>query len=348
MANARKLPSGAWQTRATRVINGQKITKSFTVHPKECRGDSRKAKARSELLAREWMIETSNNEIYGVTVGSAMEKYVTDRRDILSPSTITNYCRLIPLFNSIRDIYISDIKNAEIQALVNEWGHSVSSKTIRNRISFLLSALDYSECDRKFKIRYPQNNPRKITAPDVEEVKRMLEGAPDDFRPVLYLAAFGAMRRGEISALKQKDVSRIANTIHVHADMVLDGNKYVYKPFTKTGQSGVIQLPKFIIDSLPVRRNPESYVFKMNPNMIGHRFDKLKKALDLNFNFHALRHFAASFRSDLKIPQKYIEEAGRWKTGSTVLSRVYDNGLASSRRKYNQIVDDFIEREFRA
>lgn len=348
MANARKLPSGAYQTRITRVINGQKITKSFTVHPRECRGDSKKAKARSELLAREWAIQSDDLKTYGLTVGAALEKYIEDRRGILSPSTITNYCRLIPFFNPIRHIYTSDIKNAEIQALVNEWGHIVSSKTIRNRISFLLSALDYAECDRKFKIRYPQNTSRKITAPDVEEVKWMLEGAPDDFRPVLYLAAFGAMRRGEISALKQKDVSRMANTIHVHADFVLDGNKYVYKPFTKTGESGVIQLPHFIIESLPVNPDPEAYVFDMNPNVIGHRFDKLKKELGLDFNFHALRHFAASFRSDLKIPTKYIEEAGRWRSGSTVLSRVYDNGLASSRKKYNQIVDEYIEKEFRA
>lgn len=348
MPNARKLDSGSWQTRATKTINGKKVTKSFTVSPKQTKGDSKKAKAQSELLARKWMISADNAQIYGITVGAALEKYIEDRRGILSPSTITNYCRLISLFDSLSNIYASDLKNIEIQALINKWGYSVSAKTIRNRISFLLSALDYAECDKKFRLRYPPSTAKKITAPDVADVKRMLEGAPDDFRPVLYLAAFGALRRGEISALKQKDVSRIANTIHIHADMVLDGNKYVYKPFTKTGASGVIQLPKFIIDSLPCSEDPEAFVFDMNPNVIGHRFDKLKNQLHLGFNFHSLRHFAASFRSDLKIPTKYIEEVGRWRTGSTVLQRVYDNTLTSSRKKYNQIVDEYIEEKFKA
>lgn len=36
----------------------------------------------------------------------------------------------------------------------------------------------------------------------------------------------------------------------------------------------------------------------------------------------------------------------RWKNGSSVLQRVYDNGLESNRRKYNDVVNDFIESEF--
>ena len=347
MANARKLPSGAWQTRATKVINGEKVTKSFTVNPKQCKGDSRKAKAQSELLAREWVLETEAQQIYGVTVKTALIQYIHDREKVLSPSTITNYRRFLPLFAPLEDIYISDLKTAQIQALINEWAYSVKTKTIQNRISFLLSALDYMECDKKFRLRYPQKTSKVITAPDISEVKRLLDNAPEDFLPVLYLAAFGAMRRSEISALKQKDISRVTNTIKVHAGIVLDGKFYVFKAYTKTGASGVIHLPKFVIDSLPFSEDQDAFVFNMNPNVISHRFDKLKKQIDFPYNFHSLRHFAASFRSDLQIPRKYIEEVGRWKNNSSVLQRVYDNGLETNRRKYNQIVNDFIESEFK-
>lgn len=346
MAKARRLPSGAWQTRATKVINGRKITKSFTVNPKQCRGDSRKAKAQSELLARKWVIETEELLTFGVTVGVALDNYVEDRAKVLSPSTIVNYRRLIPLFSPLANIYVADLKTPEIQALINEWAVSIKTKTIQNRISFLLSALDYAECDKKFRLRYPQNNSKEITAPDIDDIKYLLDNAPEDFRPVLYLAAFGTLRRGEISALKEKDIIRDMCLIQVHADMVLSDNGYVYKPFTKTGATGTIQLPRFIIDSIPKVSDPESFVFDMNPNVISHRFDKLKKEIGFKYNFHSLRHFAASFRSDLNIPRKYIEEAGRWKNGSTVLSRVYDNSLESNRRKYAQIVNEYIEENF--
>ena len=69
MAQARKLPSGAYQTRVTKVINGKKITKSFTVHPKQCKGDSRKAKDQSEMLARQWRLSAEDSETYSSTVG---------------------------------------------------------------------------------------------------------------------------------------------------------------------------------------------------------------------------------------------------------------------------------------
>lgn len=346
MATARKLPSGSWQTRVTRLVNGQKITKSFTVSPDECHGDSRKAKARSEMLARQWQISVDTSRVYGLTVGAALEKYINDRAKVLSPSTIINYRRLIPCFEPLADIFINDLRKSQIQALINDWSISITTKTIQNRISFLLSALDYSECEKRFKLRYPQNNSKKVTAPDIEDVKMLIDNAPDDFKPILYLAAFGTLRRGEISALKQKDISRDMNTIYVHADMVLSENGYVYKPFTKTGAEGVIQLPKFVIESLPFNDDPESYVFDLNPNMISHRYDVIRKRLKLNYNFHSLRHFAASFRSDLNVPRKYIEEVGRWGKGSSVLDRVYDNTLTSNRKKYTQIVNRYIEEEF--
>ena len=46
MANARKLPSGAWRTQAKKKINGKIVRKSFTVHPDQTKGNSKKAKIR--------------------------------------------------------------------------------------------------------------------------------------------------------------------------------------------------------------------------------------------------------------------------------------------------------------
>lgn len=347
MATAKLLPSGAYRTQVKKTINGKVVCKSFTVHPKDCKGNARKAKDQSEMLARQWRLSAEDSEVYGIKVRDALEQYIQDRSKVLSPSTITNYKRLVPLFESVMDICVDEIKTADIQALVNAWSISVRAKTCRNRISFLLSALDYVECDKKFRIRYPNSPSKEIKAPDTEDVKMLLDNASEELKPILYLAAFGALRRGEIAALKQKDISRDMCTVHVHADMVLDGNKWTYKPFPKNALAGVVQLPKFIIDLLPCAPDPEAYVFDMNPNMISHRYDILKKHLGFPFNFHSLRHFAASFRSDLGIPRKYIEEVGRWESGSVVLERVYDNTLTSTRKKYTQIANRYIEENFK-
>lgn len=346
MANARKLPSGAYQTRVTKSINGKKVTKAFTVSPKECKGDSRKAKALSEMMAREWQISAENTLIYGQTVKTALENYINDRSKVLSPSTLTNYKRILPYFEPLFDIYVDDIKSSDIQPLINEWGLTLRTKTIINRISFLLSALDYADCDKKFKLRYPKNESKKVLAPDLEDVKMMIDAAGDDFKPVIYLAAFYGLRRGEIAALKEKDLSRDMCLLNVHADIVLDDNKWIYKPFPKNALSGTLKLSKTVVGLLPLADDPEAFVFNINPNIITHRFDKLKKKLGFDFSFHSLRHFAASFRSDLGIPRKYIEEVGRWESGSSVLDRVYDNTLDSSRKKYTQMANTYIEDNF--
>lgn len=342
MANAKKLPSGAWRTQASKVINGKKVRKSFTVHPNETNGDSRKAKALSEMQAREWQFDAEDVETYGITIKQAMENYISDRSKVLSPSTITNYRRFLPYFESLWDVSITDIKTPQIQQIINEWSVSVKRKTIQNRISFLLSVLDYCDCDKKFKLRYPQNTSKAIKSPDLEDVQMLIDNADEDFKPILYLAAFGGLRRGEICALKQEDISRDMCTVFVHADIVLEGHKWVYKPFPKNAQNGTIQLPKFVIDALP---STDDYIFDMNPNMLSHKYDKLKNRLGLQFNFHSLRHFAASFRSDLGIPSKYIEEVGRWKN-SKVLKKVYDNTLNSSRKKYTQMSNKYLEENF--
>lgn len=342
MASAKKLPSGAWRTQASKVINGKKVRKSFTVHPKETKGDSRKAKALSEMQAREWQFASEDVTTYGITIKQAMENYINDRSKVLSPSTLTDYKRYLPYFESLWDISITDIKTPQIQQIINEWSISVKRKTIQNRISFLLSVLDYAECDKKFKLRYPQSTSKVVKSPDLEDVQMLIDNADEDFKPVLYLAAFGGMRRGEIVALKQEDISRDMCTIFVHADIVREDNKWVYKPFPKNAQNGTIQLPKFIIESLPLT---DGYVFDMNPGMLSHRYDKLRKLTGIDYNFHSLRHFAASFRTDIGIPSKYIEEGLRWKN-SKVLKQIYDNPLASSRKKYTHITNKFIEENF--
>lgn len=348
MASATKLPSGAYRCRPTAMINGKKITKSFTVHPRETGGNSKKAKAKAEALAREWQISHEYHEMLGDTVETALRLYIDDRSAVLSPSSILNYETMIPSFESIKDIYVQDIDTPTIQRLVNDMAMDVSPKTIKNRIGLLLSALDYVGSDKKFKIRYPQRAKKDPLTPDVDEVLRILRECDQDLKPIICLAAFGTLRRGEIAALKQKDISRDMCLVSIHADIVIDKNyKWIYKDIPKTsGSIRSVTLPRSIIDLLPMSDDPEAFLFDITPETISRRFKKLRDQLGLKCTFHSLRHFAASFRSDIGIPKKYIEEAGGWEAGSKILSNTYDNTLKSSKVKYIGITNKYIDDTF--
>ena len=90
----------------------------------------------------------------------------------------------------------------------------------------------YEELFRELKLRYPQDTSKKVGTPDIEDVQMFIRNANDDMKPIIYLAAFGSLRRGEIGGLREMDISRDMNTVSVNGDMVLDANNnWIYKPF---------------------------------------------------------------------------------------------------------------------
>ena len=346
MASAQKLASGAWRTRARKVINGKMVTKSFTVSPSECRGDWKKAKTLSESRAREWVLSARDDE-NNYTVGKAIDNYIKDREAVLSPSSITSYQQYVQYFEKIKDICIEDLDSGMIQELINDMSVSVGAKTIKSRIGFLFSVLNYAECDKKFRIRYPQRIPKAQNTPDHNEIRMLLTNADEIIALPIALAAFGTLRRGEIAALKAKDVSKDLCTIYVRGNMVRKGNTFVYKSVPKTSDSyRSVRLPKIIIERISLPEDPEAFIFDLSPTAITRRFERLRDSLGLKCTFHDLRHFAASWRSDIGIPRKYIEEAGGWSKDSGVLADVYDNALASTRTKYVTIANKYIEDHF--
>ena len=351
MADAKRLPSGSWRCRAKKVIDGQTITKSFTVSPDEFGGDprtaSKRAKDKAELMAREWRLSQIKAERESPIVSHAMQKYIDDRVGVLSPVTVKTYLAYIPYFDSIKDMYVADVDTPTVQRLTSDMALTVAPKTVKSRIGFLLSVLDYAGNDRRFKITYPQTIKRDSTTPDIDDVYKLIDAADSTLKPVICLAAFGTLRRGEIAALKQGDISRDMSIISVRADMVLDkDNHFIYKPPKTKGSIRSVRLPKEVIRLLPESDNPEDFVFSLSPTAITRRFEKLRDRLGLHHvRFHDLRHFAASFRSDIGIPRKIIELDGGWESDSKILS-VYDNELESSRRKYSQMVNEFINDKF--
>ena len=130
--------------------------------------------------------------------------------------------------------------------------------------------------------------------------------------------------------------------------VITPAGSYEYKELPKTSDSiWTVYLPKKIIDLLPISEDPEEYLFKMNPTNLWKRYDRLRKRCGVEAGLHDLRHFAASFRSDLNIPAKYIEEVGGWAKDSHVMTNIYDNALTSTRKKYIQITNRYIEDTFK-
>ncbi len=348
MANATKLQSGAYRCRPTAVINGKKVTKSFTVHPRETGGNVKKAKAKAEALAREWQISLEQEKTFSVTVGRAMTEYIEDRSAVLSPSTLSGYIQMTRSLEPIRDMYAQDVDTQTVQRLINDMALSLSTKTIINRIAFLLAVLDYAGNDRKYKLRYPQKGQKEVNTPDHDEVDLILRSSPAALRIPICLAAFCGMRRSEICALRQKDILRDMKKIYIHAAMVRSPEGgYVYRDQNKTQKSTrTIPVPSALLDLIPESEDPEEYISPIrNPNKITKKFVILRDSLGLSCSFHDLRHYATSFRADLGIDEKYIREELGWTAASAVYS-VYNNSLRSQAKIFADMTDKFVGDRF--
>jgi integrase len=348
MASAKKLPSGAWRTRATKIIDGKQVRKSFTVHPDECAGDWRQAKAKSESMAQNWIFDRQEEQQH-ISVEKAIQMHIETHSAVWSPSTLHDYIKFPKYFDAIKHFDSMEIDSKIIQQLINQWTFDgLSKKTIANRINFLRNALELVGNDKNFKIKYPKYVQPELLPPEHSEFKRLLDAANAEDKLIIILAGLYTLRRGEIAGLCGEDILWDMNSIYVHTDRVInEHNKWVRKEMPKTAQSvRRIELAPEVMAMIP-HVGPKEYLIKVTPYTISKRFRKLRAKVCVDCRFHDLRKYAASIRSEI-MPNKYVEADGGWRPDSKVLKTIYDKPFKETRKEYSKkintkIVEDYGE-----
>jgi len=322
--NPKKTKSGKYHVSAyLGTVNGKKIFKSIT------------ADTRRECImkATEYI---NNHPVDGsdLTVKQAVEMYIQSRENILSPSTIREYVRILnndlkPLYN----IRIDSLDNYTLQTFVNNM--HLSPKTITNRYRFLISALSM-HTDRRFRVTLPQPKEPARTVATEEDIKALLSSAKPELRKAILLGSC-SLRRGEICALKYSDIQ--SDGVFVHADIVQDrdGN-WIYKDHAKTPQSTRrVNISPKIISELGTG---EGFVVDIpNPNALTQSFTALRDQLGINISLHSLRRFYASISHALGIPDKYIQKQGGWSTPD-VMRKSYQQTLNNQEQEFSSIIAD--------
>lgn len=312
---AEKLPSGNYRCRARKTINGKLVTKSFTSHSKK----------EAEFLASEWAIK-KHEDIVFPTLEKAIDDFMSNRSDVLSPSTLRSYEYIAKAYKEkMGRCIIEDIKSEMLQAYINELSMTKSPKTVKNFSSFILSVLSTVCPEKRFNVTLPKRTPKKYAIPCDNDLKRLLDESSGDLHLAILLGAVGGLRRGEICALKQEDILRDLRAIYIHADMVrTSSGLWIYKPTPKTASSvRKVDLPREIIDQIP-EGDPDEYIFHITPGALTDQFCRLRDRLGLKCRFHDLRHYCVSYLHSIGVPDQYIQERGGWSTDNT-LKAVYRN-----------------------
>jgi integrase len=326
---AKRLPSGSYRVRLyIGVVNGKKKYVSITAETKK----------DAEYAAANYQPEGPKKDI--ITVKDAIERYIDSKDHILSPSTIREYRKMLRIrYDKLLTMPIESITTEVIQNSVNEACLTLSSKSIKNAYSLLLSSLKMFLPDKMYRLNYPKAVKKEEYIPTDDDVKKLLDQVQGTRAEApIILAACASLRRSEIAALEPTDITDLG--VSVTKAMVQDDKKqWVIKGTkTKAGTRFVPLAPEMI-------KIVRQWIPTVNPNVIYQDFSRALDVCDLpHFRFHALRHYYASTCHALGVPDKYIMANGGWES-EQVLHGVYEHAMDQWQKQNNdKIVNYFSEK----
>lgn len=327
MVKITRLPSGSYRARVH--LGGGKYKSITGKDKKEVQLKAAQLEAEIESQSSE-----GDNPYINMTIAEAISGYINSRTNVTSPKTIREYIQMSNSnYSSVANIKLFDVKEQQIQTLVNTFSASHSPKTTRNMYSLLHSAIQMYRPDCILHIKLPQKEKASINIPTENEITALLNYARDtDFELPLMLGAIGGMRMSEIIGLKWTAVDIESRMITVETAMVLDSdNKPVLKkPKSNAGFRKIKMLPQ-VADAFSRHKNDGEFVVPLSANTIKKRYEKALTATGCqHYTFHELRHYAASVMIMLGIPVKYIADYLGHETEDMV-NRVYGHIMADKK-----------------
>lgn len=369
MAKAKKLPSGSWRVQVfdhfepiinpdgTPVIkNGKPVLKriyqSFTDDDPSAQG-----RRRVELAAAQFKAEKQSSKKKktarntDMTLKEAANKYIDLCKALKrSPATIEDYnCVVRNGFPGLWDKMLKDINEEILQEAVSKEanrptnskkGKTISAKRLLNEWGLVTAVLHKYTDIKTDGIQLPTPDKRMTELLDARTVMDMVKGTDIEL-PVL-LAMWLSFSASEIRGLtKSKSINGEYITIR-ETVITVRGESIRKDPAKNNTRKRRHKIPKYIkqlIDQVP-----GDVLVPLTDNALHHRWTRLQMRNGIKdpMTFHDLRHLSASVMALLRIPDKYAQERGGWKTDA-VMKNVYMQTFPEARQKVDATIDNFFE-----
>lgn len=331
---AKILPSGSWRCRV-KMLNEDR--KSFVAE----------TKIEAERIAAEYVAKriagVEEEKAKAEKVGSCIDRYIENRRNILSPSTIYGYLKIRRNnFASAMDLNIHEVTKQQWQKIVNLEAKTYSPKSVRNAWG-LMSSVIKEETGKTFEIALPAKAENHHPFLDDEQVKifmKLIEGTDIEAACLLGLHS---LRLSEILALKWQSIDQKKKTITVKGALVKgEGAKMYERDQNKTKQSTRVVpviMPRLL--ELAKDKPKAEKIVTLTYAQLYHAINKLCEENDLPIiGVHGLRHTFASICFYKGIPEKAIMEMGGW-SDPQILRDIYTHVSDKQKESYVKTLSEF-------
>ena len=272
------------------------------------------------------------------SVKDFLTNWLDTKRDSLRSNTYRRYCELARLhvIPEIGRYRLNRVTPQKVQELYrNKLLQGQSASSVRQMHAVLSvafkQALQWGQLERNVMsmVIPPRRADKDIQPLTVQEARAVLEAAEGDKFEALYILALTAgLRRGELFALRWRDLDLGNETMRVAGTLLADGT--IAAPKTAKSRRGIALTP-IAIEAIKRRRiiqmedqllagerwsNEENLVFTnlrgkaINPSNFSSRNFRqlLEKSGIRRIRFHDLRHSTASLLLSLNVHPKIVQE----------------------------------------
>lgn len=235
-----------------------------------------------------------------------LDKYAKNN---LSDTTVINYkCQLNKyILDNIGTYKLSKLKKLHIQDFANKLyeEYNLSSKTIKNYINLISSILEkaiewgYINTNVANNVNIPKNYNKPKKEQEIynnEEIKLLFEALKNEeepFKTMVYISFYTGARRGEVLALRWKDIDFDNNIINIVQNKIrkVDGTKIKE---TKNKRSRNFVAPQVLMTKIKEiynNQNKEDLMFDYYPATYTRMWQNFIKRHNLKYiTLHDLRH----------------------------------------------------------
>lgn len=288
-----------------------------------------------------------------MTVGQAIDRYISEKSQILSPYTIKGYNTIRKNYlQSIMSINLTDLEQGDIQrAITEDQAAGKSAKTIKNAHGLLTATL--SEYRPKFhaESKLPKSVKTErdiISEADMQKVWQAAKG--DKYELPILLASWFGLRMSEVRGLKFGDIQD--GILHIQRARVRIKGEDIDKKTKTAAGDRYIKLPqpilKLIFEQAINTVATNRYICPYSISAINKGFIRVcNKAGVKPCRFHDLRHFAASVSLALGVPDKYSMKRMGHAT-ENMLKTTYQHTMKNKEKEYADLVDAHMEALYNA